>query len=390
MFYLYDVRVRIHDERSIMQLITSTPLYFDELIAEPQAPISLDKQMLLERLHQLRTIGAVGELRRSVMHLKAEVADTDSRLHVARNDSSSVSFMPDYIEAELDQIAASLTIERARYYVERFLRGVTEIRTGAINEINLNRWKEYEDIYTDSLWLVNRRDGTGAHTAGYWGNFIPQIPHQMMRRYTRTGDWVLDPFAGSGTTLIEACRLGRNSLGIELQPAVAARARELLAANPSGRDLVSDVITGDALAIDYRELLAQHGQRSAQLVMLHPPYFDIIKFSDDPRDLSNAGSVDAFLEMIGRLVDQVTPVLEAGRYLALVIGDKYAKCEWIPLGFQTMNQVLDRGYSLKSIIVKNFEETTAKRSQKELWKYRALAGGFYIFKHEYIFVFRKR
>jgi hypothetical protein len=55
-----------------------------------------------------------------------------------------------------------------------------------------------------------------------------------------------------------------------------------------------------------------------------------------------------------------------------------------------MNQVLKLDYTLKSIIVKNFEETTAKRSQKELWKYRALAGGFYIFKHEYIFVFRKR
>jgi hypothetical protein len=89
-------------------------------------------------------------------------------------------------------------------------------------------------------------------------------------------------------------------------------------------------------------------------------------------------------------VDNVAPVLARGRYMALVIGDKYAKGEWIPLGFQAMNQVLQRDFRLKSILVKNFEETTGKRQQKELWRYRALAGGFYIFKHEYIFVFQRR
>jgi hypothetical protein len=54
-----------------------------------------------------------------------------------------------------------------------------------------------------------------------------------------------------------------------------------------------------------------------------------------------------------------------------------------------MNEVLKSGYSLKSIIVKNFEETRGKRNQKELWDYRALVGGFYIFKHEYIMLFKK-
>jgi hypothetical protein len=55
-----------------------------------------------------------------------------------------------------------------------------------------------------------------------------------------------------------------------------------------------------------------------------------------------------------------------------------------------MDLVMKQGYRLKSTIVKNFEETTAKRNQKSLWRYRALVGGFYVFKHEYIFVLQKR
>ena len=49
----------------------------------------------------------------------------------------------------------------------------------------------------------------------------------------------------------------------------------------------------------------------------------------------------------------------------------------------------EAGIKLKSTIVKNFDATRGKMNQKELWRYRALAGGFYIFKHEYIFVFQK-
>lgn len=122
---------------------------------------------------------------------------------------------------------------------------------------------------------------------------------------------------------------------------------------------------------------------------MHPPYWDIIKFSENPNDLSNANTIDSFLDLLGKVVDNTYDILDNERYMALVIGDKYSKGEWIPLGFYCMQEVLKRGYLLKSIIVKNFEETKGKMNQKELWRYRALAGGFYVFKHEYIFLFQK-
>lgn len=354
-----------------------------------QPHMRLSKHQLLDALGRMRAAGTADVLRGELNALRAMLADSASPLFGVLLESDLAVCSAHVLHAELAQIEAAQTLERARYYIDRLARGLSEVRTAAINDINLNRWKEYDDILTDSLWQVDRRDSSGAHTAAYWGNFIPQIPNQMMRRYTRRGDWVVDAFAGSGTTLIEARRLGRHALGVDLQPGVADLARRLAAADGVGQT-VAEVHSGDSASFDFGAMLRVHGREQVQLLVLHPPYFDIIRFSEDPRDLSNAASVEAFLAMLGRVVENVAPLLERGRYLVLVIGDKYARGEWIPLGFQAMNEVLQRGFSLKSIVVKNFEGTAGKRQQRELWKYRALAGGFFVFKHEYIFVLKKK
>lgn len=284
----------------------------------------------------------------------------------------------------------SQTLEKVKYYLKRLENGILEVKTNKINDINLLRWKEYEEIITDSLWVFDKRDTSGAHLAWYWWNFIPQIPHQMMLRYTKKGDWVLDTFVGSGTTLIECRRLGRNGIGIELNPEIAQRAKELIEKEQNKDNVVNEIIIGDSRRIDIKQILGKYGIKQVQLLIMHPPYHDIIKFSKDKEDLSNAKNTEEFLKMFGEVIDNTTPYLEKERYFALVIGDKYSKGEWIPLGFYCMQEVLKRGYLLKSIIVKNFEETRGKRNQKELWRYRALVGGFYIFKHEYIMLFKKK
>jgi len=294
------------------------------------------------------------------------------------------------ILGELDQVLEAFTLERSRYYVRRLIKGLTEVKKGRFNDINLRRWKEYDDIITDSLWMIDKRDTSGAHLAWYWGNFIPQIPHQLLLRYTRQGEWVLDPFVGSGTTLIECRRLGRNGLGVELNATVVEKARELVEKEPNPYRVVTDLKAGDSRVYDFRALLARHGIASVQFLLMHPPYHDIIKFSSAANDLCNAPTTEAFLSMFGQVLDNTLPLLDPGRFLAIVIGDKYAGGEWIPLGFYCMQEVLQRGLLLKSIIVKNFNETTAKRQQKDLWRYRALAGGFYVFKHEYILLFQYR
>jgi len=356
-------------------------------------PLIVNKSKILALTEKLKSEESLSSLRNSVFRLESNLrsvkTDKLGLLNITTN-GDTITISQKYIFDQLNQIVGSQTFDRAKYYVERLVKALTEVRTSKINDINLNRWKEYDDIRTDSLWIMDKRDSTGVHTAGYWGNFIPQIPNQMLKRYTKKGDWVLDPFVGCGTTLIESQRLGRNGIGVDLQETVAQKARELISSEPNRHNVIAKVLTADSAELDFKTLLKKHNQKSVQLLIMHPPYFDIIKFSKHPRDLSNAPSVDKFLEMMRTIVDNTSCVLEKGRHLILVIGDKYSKGEWIPLGFLTMNEILQRGFLLKSIIVKNFEETTAKRNQKELWRYRALVGGFYIFKHEYIFVFKKK
>lgn len=265
-----------------------------------------------------------------------------------------------------------------------------------INDLDLKNWKEYQDILTDSLWIIGERDKSGGHQGDYHGNFIPQIPNQLMRRFTKKDDVVLDTFLGSGTTLIECKRLGRNGIGIELLPKIAEMAKQRVnQGSLFGTKVFFEILTGDSTKKEIRqkvnEILKSHDKRNVQLIIMHPPYHDIIKFSDKPDDLSNAKSVQDFLKLFGDVVSNFLDLLEEKRYLAVVIGDKYTNSEWVPLGFMMMQEVLNRdGLILKSILVKNMVNNRAKINQEHLWRYRALVGGFYIFRHEYILLFQKR
>ncbi|HPI41986.1 MAG TPA: DNA methyltransferase [Candidatus Cloacimonas acidaminovorans] len=356
--------------------------------------VILNQEKLIEVLEEIEKIDNVNLMKNRILALKAIINnynnDREGLLNIDSN-GETISLRRDILFSELNQILESQTLERAQYYLKRLKNGIKEEKTSKINDINLHRWKEYDDILTDSLWLFDKRNTSGAHLGWYWGNFIPQIPHQMMLRYTKKDDWVLDTFLGSGTTLIESKRLGRNGIGIELNAEVANKAEKLIQMEANKYDVISNVIIGDSRTIDLKPTLQKYNINKFQLLIMHPPYHDIIRFSkDDKNDLSNTETTEEFLEMFKAVVNNVTSYLEKGRYLVLVIGDKYSKGEWIPLGFYCMQEVLNSGYLLKSIIVKNFEETRAKRNQQELWRYRALVGGFYVFKHEYIMLFKKK
>lgn len=255
----------------------------------------------------------------------------------------------------------------------------------ATRGIDPDKWRDYETIWTDSLWLIDRDEPTSPFQPPYHGHFVAQIPDQLIRRYTQPGDWVLDPFCGSGTTLFVARRLGRNGIGVDLDSDLTCQVMAALLVEPD-TGTRSICLTGDSRHFPWQTYLADAGP--AHLVLLHPPYGDIIKFGNE-QCLSRAGCGDEFLNQFQQVLDNVTPVMADGAYGGLVIGDLYRDGEWIPLGFRCMEVVQQTGWRLRSIVVKNYGETTGKRGQQALWRYRALQGGFYVFRHEYIMVFQR-
>ncbi len=268
-----------------------------------------------------------------------------------------------------------------------------ESKTLAYSDLDVSKWRDYDDIETGSLWMFSGRDKQNGHQLDYHGNCVPQILTQLITRYTKTGDVVLDLFLGSGTSAIEAVNLGRRSVGVELKAEMVDYVREKLTEQDKGDQVV--IINGNSADEQWTPKAIQRGlkqlnEEQAQFLFLHPPYADIIRFSESKADLSNADNTDDFLDQFEAVARVGFEALEPGRFAGLVIGDKYASGELVPLGFYCMERMNRAGFKTKSIIVKNMTgNEKAKGRMNNLWRYRALKGGFYLFKHEYVIVFEK-
>ena len=267
------------------------------------------------------------------------------------------------------------------------------VKTTKYSDIDLNNWKDYPHVLTDSLWEFPSRSRENGHSNEYHGNYIPQIAQQLYERFTKKNDIVLDLFFGSGTSGIEAINMGRRCIGVELKDELAESVSEKF----TPKQLVTDVniICADSASELAKEKVRARleimGEEKAQLLILHPPYDDIIKFSDRKEDLSNCASTEEFYDLFEKVAKNGYDLLEKGRFAALIIGDKYADSQYIPLGFECMRRMNEIGFTTKAVIVKDIQgNERCKGKDANLWRYRALAGGFYIFKHEYVMIFQKK
>lgn len=254
-----------------------------------------------------------------------------------------------------------------------------------------NENQENLDINVDSLWIVGPRAKGGKRENNYHGNFVPQIPEQMIRRYAKNGGVVLDMFMGSGTTLFEAETLGNPYIGFDINDEIIANVQKKMESSNAqyaihNCDITNTQKVNSAITNDLFRLQAN----GIDLIMSHPPYLDIIKFTDKKEDLSSISDLSSFVGLYMKGVVNVWPFLKINQYFVLVIGDLWRNGEVIPLGFYLMDAIR-RTFNclLKGIVVKDIEGNRGKLSSENIWRQRTLKSDNFLFKHEYIFVFKK-
>lgn len=258
-------------------------------------------------------------------------------------------------------------------------------------ELENKDWKE-TDLNVDSLWLIPERGKYGKHKNIYHGNFIPQIPNQLIRRYTKIGETVLELFSGSGTTLYECEELKRDYIGFDINTDII----DYVNSNMNNSSMINyslnnvDVTNKEKITEVFTEWSEKCNKQYVDFMIAHPPYLDIVKFTDDERDLSNIADVDIFVERLIIAIDNGFRYLKKNGYFAIIAGDVYKNSEVVPLAFRIMDSIKKNfKVKMKGIIIKNIEGNRGKLGVQDIWKYRALRSDYFLFKHEYIFVFKK-
>ena len=189
---------------------------------------------------------------------------------------------------------------------------------------------------------------------------------------------MLDQFVGGGTTLIEAKLLNRNIIGVDVNPAALQRCREKCNFSYKGDSRVY-IKEGDARNLNFIP------SSSIDFVCTHPPYADIIKYSEGIKEDISHLSEKKFLLAMNQVAEESFRVLKSHKYCAILMGDMRKNGRVVSLGFEVMQEFQKAGFVLKEIIIK--EQHNCKSTI--YWKKKSKKYNFLLLAHEYLFVFEK-
>ena len=233
------------------------------------------------------------------------------------------------------------------------------------------------ELETNTVWSFPKRGKWATHDAKYRGNWSPYIPRNIILRYSEAGDTVLDQFVGGGTTAVEAKLTGRNFIGIDINPKAVEISQNKCNFDCETNSKI-DILQGDARNTNLEN-------ESVDLICTHPPYADIIHYSEDIEGDLSLLRIKDFLVEIGKVAEESYRVLKKGKFCAILMGDTRKKGMVQPLAFETMRIFELAGFKTKEIIIK--EQHNCKATG--FWKTNSIKHNFLLLAHEYLFVFKK-
>lgn len=230
-----------------------------------------------------------------------------------------------------------------------------------------------------TIWSFPNRGCWGLHTPIYRGNFAPQIAYNVIIKYSKQGDTILDPMMGGGTTIVEANYLNRKGIGIDINPN-AVRSVKIILDKDDKNLFEQDVSVGNVKSLSIKN-------NTIDLILTHPPYLNIIHYSNGiiPEDFSNISCVETFYNEFNIAVKELYRVLKPDGICAILIGDIRRHRHYIPLSHYIMDLFLKNNFILKDDIIKiqhNCQSTP-------YWKSKGWSNDFHLIMHEHLFIFRK-
>lgn len=241
---------------------------------------------------------------------------------------------------------------------------------------------EYKPQKT-TVWSFPDRGNWASHTPQYRGNWSPWVVRNVIERFSKPGDLVLDPMVGGGTTPVECKLLGRNSISSDINPGAISITRDRLdfpedckhnLPPTEHKTYVGDVRNMNLIA-----------DESIDLIATHPPYANIIRYAPCvDGDLSQIVDYKLFFSEYRKAIKEMFRVLKPGAYCAILIGDTHNKSHYVPISTKMMIDYLKEGFILKEDVIKR--EWNCE-SSRYLAKYSG--ADFLLTMHEHLLVFEK-
>jgi DNA modification methylase len=232
-----------------------------------------------------------------------------------------------------------------------------------LNDLSTKEWLKFQ-----KSWFIHnpppRKKGVLRHPA----KFPETLAQEFIEFFTKAGQFVLDPMAGTGSALVAALRAGRHSYGVELNPTYAAIAQQVIyderkILGSTADPLIAEII--DGIAANFAAFAAEYDIPPIDYVITSPPYWDMLHargaqtqkkrranaaldvvYSNDPDDLGNIHDYEAFVEKLTAIYEGLQPFLRERAYLTIIVKNVKKGGKIYPLAWDLARR-LGETYTLK-------------------------------------------